>query len=148
MDRKELRPILIARFPRQRSMLLPVLHYVQEEFGFVPDWTLQIVSWHLRVPASEIYGTVTSYPELLLAEPGNKTVRICSGLSCWYSGGKELADEVYSTVSTHGSKSAVTVEMVSCGFLCAMGPAIQINGTWRTRLDAKAVLEEINGPQA
>ena len=147
MERKELRPVLIERFPRQRSMLLPVLHYVQQEFGFIPDWTLQIVSWHLRVPASEIYGTVTSYPELLLAEPGSKTVRICSGLSCWYSGGKELADEVHSTVSTRGSKSTVTVEMVSCGFLCAMGPAIQINGTWRTRLDAKALLEEINEPQ-
>ena len=147
MDRKDLRPILIERFPRQRSMLLPVLHYVQHEFGFVPDWTLQIVSWHLRVPASVVYGTVTSYPELLLGEPGNQTVRICSGLSCWYSGGKELADVVYSTLATRGSKSAVTVEMVSCGFLCAMGPAIQINGTWGTRLDAKAVLEEINGQQ-
>ena len=53
LERKELRPMLVAKYPREKTYLLPVLHFIQEEFDFIPEWTLQIVSWHLKVPASE-----------------------------------------------------------------------------------------------
>ena len=56
LERIELRPMLVANYPREKTYLLPVLHFIQEEFDFIPEWTLQIVSWHLKVPASEVYG--------------------------------------------------------------------------------------------
>ena len=60
-----LRRALRDQFPsRNRDNLLPVLHLLQHEHGYLPEWALQVVGWHLRVPASEVYGSATSYSEL------------------------------------------------------------------------------------
>jgi len=91
MNRSDLRPILREKFPPERTYLLPALHYLQEEFGHLPDWALQTVAWHLRVPPSEVYGAATSYSELRIDAPGSHVVRVCNGLSfgiavaetCW-----------------------------------------------------------------
>ena len=69
MEREELRPILRRKFPPHRTYLLPALHFLQEEFGHLPEWALQVVAWHLRTPASVVYGAATSYTELRIAGP-------------------------------------------------------------------------------
>ena len=51
MQPSELRPMLRQMFPPERAYLLPALHYLQEELGHLPEWALQVVGWHLRVPA-------------------------------------------------------------------------------------------------
>ena len=67
----DLRRILRETFPeRNRDALLPALHLLQHEHGHLPEWALQVVGWHLRVPASEIYGAATSYSELRIGIPG------------------------------------------------------------------------------
>ena len=70
MEQRELRQLLRPKFPRERTYLLPALHFVQEQLGHLPDWALQAVSWHLRIPASEAYGAATSYSDLHIESPG------------------------------------------------------------------------------
>ena len=53
----------LARFPRERTWLLPALQSVQEIVGYLPDWALADTGRHLRVPDSEVYGVATHYPE-------------------------------------------------------------------------------------
>ena len=79
--RLNFRSDLIGHFQRSREELLPALHWVQEEYGYLPEWTLEILSWHLGVPASEVYGAVTSYPELSLAVPQTHKISVCTGLA-------------------------------------------------------------------
>ena len=148
MERNQLRPILREMFPRERTHLLPVLHYLQHEFGYLPGWALQIVSWHLRVPASEVYGAATSYTELRLEDPGKHLVRVCAGLSCWHSGGRELLGLLSerlasapddSTPDNSSPASQVTLEETACGYICAMAPAVEVDGQWYGRVSARDV---------
>lgn len=132
MQRSELRPILQEKFPRERTHLLPVLHYLQDEFGHLPEWALQIVGWHLRIPASEVYGAATSYGGLRIEEPRQHVVRVCTGLSCWHSGGQELWESLRQQWSDNARE--VTLEETPCGFLCAMAPAVEIDGQWHGRV--------------
>ena len=138
MQRSELRPILQEKFPRERTYLLPALHYLHHEFGYLPEWALQIVSWHLRIPASEVYGSATSYSELRLEEPGQHVVRVCNGLSCWHGGGKELWESLvqrWGHESRNGGNTPeITLEETPCGFLCPLAPAIEIDGRWHGRV--------------
>src|SRR2546428_8019688 len=76
--------------PRERTWLLPALHAVQHDLGWIPSHALAAVAAHLRVPASEVYGVATHYPEFRLSEPGKRVVRVCTGVSCRISGGLEL----------------------------------------------------------
>ncbi len=138
LERKELRSILTSSFPREKTYLLPVLHYIQDEFDFIPEWALQIVSWHLRVPASEVYGAATSYSDIRFVSNDNQTVRVCSGLSCWYMGGKGIYDQLCSDVGNE-----VCVEVTNCAFTCSMAPLVEISGQWFSRSTVQSALNQI-----
>jgi NADH:ubiquinone oxidoreductase subunit E len=143
--RNELRNVLREKFPREHGQLLPALHFLQHEYGFLSDWGMEVVSWHLGIPASEVYGAATSYVELRVAEPGNHVVRVCTGLACQVAGGDGVLDalknrlnvEVGETTGTGGE--TVTLESTACGFLCGVAPAIQVDGRWYGRATPKTV---------
>ena len=150
MERNELRPILREKYPPERTYLLPALHYLQEEFGHLPDWALQTVAWHLRVPASEVYGAATSYSELRVEPPGRHLVRVCNGLSCWHNGGLQLMEHLSGQLGVRpgetSSDGRITLEEVPCGFLCPLAPALEVDGRWRGRVvtdDIPALVKEL-----
>jgi NADH:ubiquinone oxidoreductase subunit E len=149
MERDELRQALRQRFPRERSYLLPSLHYLQEELGYLPGWALEVVGWHLRVPSSEVYGAATSYTELRTAEPGRHLLRICAGLGCWLNGGQELLQQVSASLQVRPGQTttdgAVTLEESACGFLCGVAPAVEWDGRWHGRASADAVARLLDG---
>jgi NADH:ubiquinone oxidoreductase subunit E len=148
MQRSELRPLLQQKFPRERTYLLPALHFLQHEFGYLPDWALQIVSWHLCIPASEVYGAATSYSELRVQEPGKHTVRVCAGLACWHNGGQQLLEYLAARFGISPGEATsngnVTLEETPCGFLCPMAPAVGIDGRWQGRAVALEVASQID----
>src|SRR5262245_65483686 len=72
----------LAGFPRERQWLLPALHAVQHALGWLSPAALGDVAAHLRVPASEVFGVATGYPEFRLAPRGRHHARVCTGVSC------------------------------------------------------------------
>ena len=147
MDQSELRPILRQKYPRERTHLLPALHFVHGELGYLPEWALQVVGWHLRIPASEVFGAATSYSELRINSPGRHLVRVCSGLSCWHNGGRQLLEELEGYLASQPGDTApdggITLEETPCGFLCPMAPAAQVDGIWRGRVAAEDIFEQL-----
>ena len=136
-----LRRTLRERFPdRARSNLLPALHLVQHEHSHLPEWALQVVGWHLRVPASEVYGAATSYSELRLDPPPALSITVCSGLACWQAGGDDLLAVARSQTGDNGGG---TVSATACAFLCGLAPAVNVNGRWMGRMDADRLASSI-----
>ena len=142
-DQNTLRRELRAKFPRNHGQLLPALHFLQHEFGYLPDWAMEVVGWHLGIPASEVYGAATSYTELRIEDPGDTVVRVCTALSCVVAGSKDILTALESELGAgDGAEEAVfTLEETPCGFLCGMAPAIEVNGRWHGRLDTKSAIE-------
>jgi NADH:ubiquinone oxidoreductase subunit E len=142
-DRNSLRALLREKFPRNHGQLLPALHFLQHEFSYLPDWAMEVVSWHLGIPASEVYGAATSYTELRVHKPGEHVVRVCTGLSCYQNGASELLNTLESELRAHPgmttSDGKITLEETPCGFLCGMAPAVEIDGTWRGRVTPDAI---------
>ena len=128
-----LRRALREQFPdRARSNLLPVLHVLQHEHGYLPEWALQVVGWHLRVPASEVYGAATSYSELRMHPIPEVAVRVCTGLACWQAGGEELRAFAE---TWRGNNGSAEVNTTACAFLCGVAPAVGVNGRWLGRMN-------------
>ena len=148
-DRNALRRELRERFPRNHGQLLPALHYLHHEFGHLPDWAMEVVGWHLGIPSSEVYGAATSYTELRLEAPGASVVRVCTALSCAAAGSRQILDALGAEFGvTPGETSEdrrLTLEQVPCGFLCAMAPAMEVNGEWYGRLDQESALRIVQG---
>ena len=146
-----LRRLLRDQFPdRNRDKLLPVLHLLQHEHGYLPEWALQVVGWHLRVPASEIYGSVTSYSELHLDPPRLRNIVVCTGLACWQAGGDDILNAVRRQPG-HGEESDATatdVTTTACAFMCGLAPAVRISGQWHGRMDAARLASIIENAHA
>ena len=143
-DRNALRRELRERFPRERGQLLPALHFLQHQFGYLPGWAMETAGWHLGVPSSEVYGAATSYTELRIAKPGDTVVRVCSALSCEVAGAREILDALGGEFNVAPGETTedgrFTLEEAPCGFLCAMAPAAEVDGRWRGRLDAESAV--------
>ena len=143
-DRNSLRAALREEFPRDHGQLLPALHFVHHEFGYLPDWAMEVVGWHLGIPASEVYGGATSYTELRIQKAGNHILRVCTGLSCRINGGGDLLRAVELELRCHAGQTTsddlITLEETACGFMCGMAPVLEWDGAWRGRETSESIL--------
>lgn len=136
-NQNSLRRELRAKFPRNHGQLLPALHFLHHEFGYLPDWAMEVVGWHLGIPASEVYGAATSYTELRIERPCPTVVRVCTALSCLVKGSASILVALREELPGGN----LTLEEVPCGFLCGMAPAIEINGRWRGHIDPQSAVQ-------
>ncbi len=122
---------LLATFPRERTWLLPALEAVQRAEHWLPPEALEAVAAHLRVPTSEVWGVASHYPELRLARPGRRLVRVCTGVSCGVRGGRELlaacAERFGIAAGATAPDGSVTLEETDCAFTCAVAPVVEID---------------------
>jgi NADH:ubiquinone oxidoreductase subunit F (NADH-binding)/NADH:ubiquinone oxidoreductase subunit E len=145
---------VLARFPRERTWLLPALHAVQDILGHLPAFALVRTGDHLRVPASEVYGVATHYPEFRLRPRGAHLVRVCTGVSCALLGGGDLLAAAAKRCAVKpewaGAPSEITLETADCFFECGIAPVIEVDGEYRGRvgLDEIADLERWFRPPA
>ena len=141
--RNALRAELRSLFPRDRGQLLPALHHLQHEHGYLPDWAMEVVGWHLGIPASEVYGAATSYTELRLGKPGSHVVRVCTGLSCLVKGARDVLTAAERELGLSPGQTAddglFTLEETACGFLCAAAPAVAVGSSWHGRVDPSSI---------
>ncbi len=133
---------LVSRFPRERTWLLPALHAVQGAAGWLSETALAEVAAHLRVPASEVYGVASGYPEFRLQPRGRHHVRVCTGVTCSLLGGAALRDalERRFPVRPGGAPPPdVMVEPADCFFECSVAPMLEVDGAYRGRVTVDAV---------
>ena len=114
---------------------------------------MEVVGWHLGIPASEVYGAATSYSELRTEKPAEHVVRVCTALSCWLNGGRELLESLQEELAVHpGSTTAngrFTLEEAPCGFLCGLAPALELDGAWHGRMasdQVRGLIDQMGGP--
>ncbi len=139
---------LLAGFPRERTWLLPALEAVQHAERWLAPEALEAVAAHLRVPKSEVWGVASHYPELRLARPGRRLVRVCTGVSCRARGARELLAACERRFGLRAGETAaddaVTLEELDCAFACAVAPVVEIEHVSHGRVGA-ADLDRVLG---
>ena len=112
---------------------LPILHALQEVFGFVPDEAIPMVAEALNLSRAEVHGVVTFYHDFRKEPPGRRVLKLCRAESCQAAGGDALAARAEETLGvTMGETTAdgrVTLEAVYCLGLCHSAPAAMLDTT-------------------
>lgn len=136
---------LIDGLKGQPGPLLPILHALQTEFGFIPEAALPLVAGALNLSRAEVYGVMSFYHDFRDAPPGRHVLKLCRAEACQSMGADALAAAARQRLGIDwGGTSAdgrVTLEPVFCLGLCACAPAAMIDGRVigaldRGRLDA------------
>jgi formate dehydrogenase subunit gamma len=128
--------------------LLPLLLALQEEFGYVDPAAIQLVAKALNVSRADVHGVVTFYSDLRTTAPGARTVAVCRGEACQSVGGRELEAHAQERLGVgFGETTAdgsVTLDQVFCLGLCALSPAVVVDGRRLGRVDP-ARFDEVVG---
>jgi NADH-quinone oxidoreductase subunit F len=143
-------PDALAQFPRERTWLLPALQAVQRAERWLSPAALEAVAAHLRVPNSEVWGVASHYPELRLAAPGRRVVRVCTGVACLARGSREILTACERRLGVRAgettSDGAVTLEELDCAFACGSAPVVEIDHGCRGRVTTGDVDALLGGP--
>jgi formate dehydrogenase subunit gamma len=123
----------------ERGALLPVLHAVQDELGFIDAVDLPVIADVLNFSLAEVHGVVTFYRDFRRTPGGRTAVRICRAEACQAVGAEALAAHARRRLgvgfgaTTHDG--AVTLDEVFCLGNCALGPAVQVDGRLHGRVN-------------
>jgi formate dehydrogenase subunit gamma len=117
--------------------LLPILHQIQEELGYIPPESVPLIARELNLSRAEVHGVITYYPHFRQAPAGRHVVRICCAEACQAVGGEALVEHARARLEG----SDLTLEPVYCLGLCAIGPGLQID---ETRLHARVTPEKFD----
>lgn len=144
---------LIDAQKTQPGALLPILHALHEEFGFVPEGALPTIAGALNLSRAEVYGVFSFYHDFRDAPPGRHVLRLCRAEACQSMGADALADETRQRLGVDwGGTSAdgrVTLEQAFCLGLCACAPAAMLDGKVVGALDRArlgALIDEARKP--
>jgi formate dehydrogenase subunit gamma len=122
---------LIAKHRDEPGGLMPLLHDLQESFGYVPGDAVGPIARALNLSRAEVHGTITYYHFFRSERPGRRVVQVCRAESCKAVGADALlahAETLLGCPSHHTrADGAVTLEPVYCLGLCGLSPAIMID---------------------
>jgi len=107
--------------------LMPVLHGVQEALGYVPPHSLQRIATALNLSRAEVHGVVTYYHHFRQHPAAGRVLQVCRAESCRSVGAEDLLAQAH-------ADGSCTVEPVYCLGLCAMSPAVMIDGVPHARV--------------
>jgi NADH-quinone oxidoreductase subunit F len=125
---------ILARYPVKRSALLPTLHLVQEQEGWISRDAIRHVAGLLGLSPAQVHDTASFYTMFRLEPEGKTLIEVCTTLSCALSGAEALLDHACRRLGVKpGATSAdgkFTVKGVECLAACGGAPAVQVNGEW------------------
>ncbi|GJD50636.1 NADP-reducing hydrogenase subunit HndA [Methylobacterium crusticola] len=142
---------IIADHAHREGATLPILHALQETFGYVDGEAVPLIADALNLSRAEVHGCITFYHDFRREPAGRRTVKLCRAEACQAVGADALHAGILARldVAWHGTTrdGAVTVEPVFCLGLCACGPAALVDGVPVGRLDLAALEDALAEPR-
>lgn len=130
---------IIAEKQAMPGALLPILHALQEEFGYIDREAEPLIADILNLSRAEVHGVVTFYHDFRQKPAGRHVLKLCRAESCQARGSDALAARAEARLGVaFGNTTAdgtVTLEPVYCLGLCSVSPAAMLDGKVAARLD-------------
>jgi NADH-quinone oxidoreductase subunit E len=146
---------IIARYPQPRSALLPMLHLVQSEEGYVSPDGIALCADLLDLTTAEVSAVATFYTQYKRHPNGEYTVGVCTNTLCAVMGG----DVIFSSLEDHlgvghdetTEDGRVTLERVECNAACDYAPVVMVNWEFfdnQTPASAREIVDRLRAGDA
>lgn len=119
--------------------LLPLLHAIQSEVGYVPDSAVATIAGGLNLSRAEVHGVISFYHDFKTQPVGRNTVQICRAEACQSMGSRLLEAHAKETLGIDYHETTadgnITLEPVYCLGNCACSPSVRVNDDIVARVD-------------
>jgi len=130
-DQLKIMDSIIARYPRSRSAVMPLLHYVQALDGYVTPRGIEKIAELLDISTAEVTAVSSFYTQYRTEPAGEYHVGVCINTLCAIMGG----DAIYESLENHlGIKNhettadgKVSIERIECNAACDYAPVVMVN---------------------
>ena len=135
---------VIRKYDKSSENLIPLLQEIQKRLGYLPRWSLELVSDHLRIALSKIYGVATFYHQFSLAPPGLYTIQLCMGTACHIKGNADNYKFLMNLLNLNPDEKTTkdglfTVTKVRCLGCCSLAPVMKVGDDIYGRVDFKSI---------
>ena len=123
---------IVARLASIPGPLLPILHAIQDELGYIPSDAVPAIARGLNLSRAEVHGVISFYHFFRTHPPGRHVVQVCRAEACQSVHGERTEAHARAALGTdfHGTSAdgRFSLEAVYCLGNCAAGPSVMIDG--------------------
>jgi NADH-quinone oxidoreductase subunit E len=145
---------IIARYPQARSALLPMLHLMQSEEGYISPDGINLCASLLNLSTAEVSAVATFYTQYKRHPNGEYTVGVCTNTLCAVMGGDAIFDSLEEHLGIGHDETTedgkVTLERIECNAACDYAPVVMVNWEFfdnQTPASAREVVDQIRAGQ-
>lgn len=145
---------IIARYPHPRSALLPLLHLVQSEDGYLTKAGIAFCARQLDLTDAEVVAVATFYSMYRRTETGQYLVGVCTNTLCAIMGGDAILEALETDLGVHAGQTTgdglITLEHIECNAACDYAPVVMVNWEFfdnQTPASARELVESIRAGQ-
>jgi formate dehydrogenase subunit gamma len=127
----------IARCRKLVGPLMPALHAIQDELGYIPDAAVASLADAFNLSRAEVHGTISFYHDFRTTPPGRHVLKLCRAEACQAMGADALAEHVKARLGCDFKQTGrgdVTLVDTYCLGNCACSPALMLDGTLHGRV--------------
>ena len=143
---------IITRYPRKRSAIMPLLHYVQSIEGYVTNEGIELIGKKLDLATAEVTAVSTFYTQYKSKPVGEYHVGICTNTLCAVMGGDVIFDAVkeHLGIENNGltSDGKVSVEHIECNAACDYAPVVMVNWEFYDNQTVESVKNLVDGARS
>jgi NADH-quinone oxidoreductase subunit E len=122
---------IIARYPKPKSALLPMLHLVQAEYGYVTAGGIELCADMLGLSAAEVSAVATFYSMYKRRPVGDYHVGVCTNTLCAVMGGDAIFESLKEHLGVGNDETTpdgvLTLEHIECNAACDYAPVVMVN---------------------
>jgi NADH-quinone oxidoreductase E subunit len=131
------------RYPNKRAVLLPALHAVQHEYGWIPVQAMEEIASFLELSPAEVLDTASFYEEYWLKPKGDYLIQVCRSLSCEICGSSQLTEHLSEELGVSLGETTpdgrFTLVELECLGACDAAPVALVNEVLYERITAESI---------
>ena len=143
---------IIKRYPRSRSAIMPLLHYVQSKAGYVTNEGIEVIAKLLDLESAEVTAVSTFYTQYKPTPVGEYHVGVCTNTLCAIMGG----DAIFASLKDHlgigndevTADGKVSLEHIECNAACDYAPVVMANWEFYDNQTVESAKALVDGARA
>jgi len=147
-DQLQVMDSIIKRYPRSRSAIMPLLHYVQSLAGYVTNEGIELIAKLLTLETAEVSAVATFYTQYKRKPVGDYHVGVCTNTLCAVMGG----DAIFAALKDHlgvendgvTADGKVSLEHIECNAACDYAPVVMANWEFYDNQNVEAAKELVD----
>jgi NADH-quinone oxidoreductase subunit E len=121
---------ILTKNERDPSSIIAILQDIQEEFSYLPQGPLKIISTELDIPLSRILSLATFYKAFSLKPKGKHPIHVCLGTACHVRGAQRIIEKFERDLGIKSGETSAdrefSLDTVRCVGCCGLAPVVMI----------------------